>query len=85
MPIAEITLFELLKQGGWAMYPLGILSLALFALILFTWLQTSPGYFGFRPSRWNSFPVIQQIREKLQNREPPAAAGKAGELMRDQA
>jgi biopolymer transport protein ExbB len=59
--ISEITLFELLKQGGWAMYPLGTLSLALFALILFSWLQTSRGYFGFKPSRWTDLPVIQQI------------------------
>lgn len=59
--LSEITLFELLKQGGWAMYPLGSLSLALFALILFSWLQTSRGYFGFKPSRWTDVPVTEQI------------------------
>ena len=65
----EVTLFELLKQGGWAMYPLGSLSLALFALIAFTWLQTSAGYYGFRPSRWTDLPVTQQLSEKAQSIE----------------
>jgi biopolymer transport protein ExbB len=65
----QITLFELLQQGGWAMYPLGSLSLALFALILFTWMQTSRSHYGFRSSRWTSFPVIQQLEEKVGSRE----------------
>jgi biopolymer transport protein ExbB len=60
----QTTLFELLKQGGWAMYPLGTLSLALFALILSAWMQTSRGYFGFRPSRWNDCPVTRQLEAK---------------------
>jgi biopolymer transport protein ExbB len=60
----EITLFELLQQGGWAMYPLGSLSLALLALVLFAWMQTSRGHYGFRPSRWNDFPVIRQLQDK---------------------
>src|SRR5210317_1964167 len=63
----EVTLFELLKQGGWAMYPLGSLSLVLFALITFTWLQTSAAYYGFRPSRWTDLPVTQQLLEKVQS------------------
>ena len=61
----EITLFELLKQGGWAMYPLGTLSLTLFALVLFAWMQTSPGYFGFQSSRWTSHPVTRQLTDRL--------------------
>ena len=65
--IATITLFELLKQGGWAMYPLGTLSLALFSLILFAWMQTSRGYFGFRPSRWTEVPVTNQITKSVPN------------------
>ncbi len=61
-PVAAITLFQLLQQGGWAMYPLGSLSLALFALVLFAWLQTSRATFGLRPSRW----VRQPLSHRLQ-------------------
>ena len=39
--LAEVTLFELLRQGGWAMYPLGLLSMVLLALVLHAWMQTS--------------------------------------------
>ena len=62
---AQITLFELLKQGGWAMYPLGILSLALLCLILLCWLQTSPAQFGFKPSRWVDQPVIRSLEDRF--------------------
>lgn len=65
MPVAQITLFELLKQGGWAMYPLGGLSMTLFALILFSWMQTSRGTFGLRPSRWTAAPLTRQLAHKL--------------------
>ncbi|WP_238710422.1 MotA/TolQ/ExbB proton channel family protein [Oceanipulchritudo coccoides] len=65
MPLAQITLFELLQQGGWAMYPLGCLSMTLFALILFSWMQTSRGHFGLRPSRWTDRPLTRQLEDKL--------------------
>jgi biopolymer transport protein ExbB len=81
--IAEITLFELLKQGGWAMYPLGTLSLTLFALILYSWLQTSRGYFGLKPSRWTDFPVTEQMLEKTEGNDndiPPSR-----DILQDQA
>lgn len=68
--IAEITLLDLLRQGGWAMYPLGSLSCALFVLILFTWLQTSRGFFGLQPSRWTSHPVTRQLEKKLGKKRP---------------
>ena len=60
----QTTLFDLLQQGGWAMFPLGALSLSLFALILFTWLQTSQRMFGFIPSRWTDIPFTDQIVQK---------------------
>jgi biopolymer transport protein ExbB len=65
----QITLFELLEQGGWAMYPLGGLSLALLSLVLFAWGQTSPGTFGFRPSRWTSQPVTRQLEKAVASRQ----------------
>lgn len=64
--LAQITLFELLSQGGWAMYPLGLLSLTLFMLILFAWMQTSRAQYGFRPSRWIEIPVTQRIQKALE-------------------
>ena len=63
----KTSLFELLQQGGWAMYPLGSLSLALFALTLYTWMQTSRGYYGFRPSRWSEQPLNRQLLENVRS------------------
>jgi biopolymer transport protein ExbB len=83
MPIAEITLFELLKQGGWAMYPLGCLSMTLFALILFSWMQTSRGYFGLRPSRWTEMPLTRQLTEKLGPEAPVSEAARRREKTAD--
>jgi biopolymer transport protein ExbB len=80
IPIAQISLFELLQQGGWAMYPLGGLSLTLFSLILFS----SQAYFGFRRSRWNRFPVTDQILETVQENPLPENMS-SQERMRDEA
>ncbi|MGC9452315.1 MAG: MotA/TolQ/ExbB proton channel family protein [Oceanipulchritudo sp.] len=80
----QTTLFELLKQGGWAMYPLGTLSLALFALVLFAWMQTSRGHFGFRPSRWAGWPITRQLEERLEDQgENPGTP--RGDCLRDAA
>ena len=35
------SLWGLLEQGGWAMYPLALCSLALFFLIIYGWRETS--------------------------------------------
>lgn len=79
--VAEITLFELLKQGGWAMFPLGGLSLTLFVLILLVWMQTSRGHFGLRPSRWTDSPVTRQIEERIGSlRKQPLDAEKRTRL-----
>jgi biopolymer transport protein ExbB len=83
-PIAQVSLFELLQQGGWAMYPLGGLSLTLFSLILFSWMQTSQGYFGFRHSRWTRFPVTDQILDAVQE-NPLQESRSSEERMRDEA
>lgn len=39
------SLFDLIGQGGWAMYPLGLCSLAMFFLIFFGFQQTAPKRF----------------------------------------
>ncbi len=77
--LCTITLFELLRQGGWAMYPLGTLSLSLFILILYAWMQTSKGYYGFRKSRLTEVPVTRQLLERIQSVE----TGDRLEKMRD--
>ena len=64
----KTTLFALLQQGDWAMYPLGSLSLALFALTLVTWMQTSRGHYGLRPSRWTDQPLNRQILARMGER-----------------
>jgi biopolymer transport protein ExbB len=86
MILAQVTLFELLRQGGWAMYPLGTLSLTLMGLVLFAWMQTSRGAFGLRPSRWTDLPVTRQIERKLGGRPaggdlPPARREALEELL----
>ncbi|MGA1205320.1 MAG: MotA/TolQ/ExbB proton channel family protein [Opitutales bacterium] len=70
MPETKTTLFELLQQGGWAMYPLGGLSLTLFALILYVWMQTSRSCFGFQPSRWTELPVTRQLEQAADTNLP---------------
>lgn len=60
--LAQTSLFELLSQGGWAMYPLGALSAALFGFIIHSWIQTSAANFGTRPSRWIRHTLRDQIR-----------------------
>lgn len=57
----SISLFQLLKEGGWAMWPLGCLSMTLFGLILHGWLQTSEKFFGSLPSRWFNNTVRDQM------------------------
>jgi len=79
--MATVTLFELLQQGGWAMYPLGSLSLCLISLVLFAWMLTSRGYFGFNPSRWTEVPVTRQLEESAQSIRP----GQQSDRMREQA
>jgi biopolymer transport protein ExbB len=37
----KLNLFSLIQQGGWAMYPLGACSLAMFFLIFYSWKETS--------------------------------------------
>ena len=39
------SLFGLLQQGGWAMYPLGMTALFMFFLIFYCWRETGPARF----------------------------------------
>jgi len=64
--LATLTLFNLLQQGGWAMFPLGGLSLCLLILICFIWLQTTRGSFGLKPSRWSDNTIKRQIEAVLE-------------------
>lgn len=68
LSLAQITLFELLRQGGWAMFPLGLLSAILMGLVLFAWLQTSNGAFGLKSSKWIDKPHSIKA-ERLLNAE----------------
>ncbi len=38
-PEAKITVFDQIKEGGWAMYPLGACSLAMVALVIYNFIQ----------------------------------------------
>ncbi|MFT4901977.1 MAG: biopolymer transport protein ExbB [Lentimonas sp.] len=41
----SLSLWGLIQQGGWAMYPLGACSLAMFFLIFYSWKETSRNKF----------------------------------------
>ncbi|MCC5808315.1 MAG: MotA/TolQ/ExbB proton channel family protein [Opitutales bacterium] len=60
------SLFDLLRQGGWAMWPLGFLSLAFFFLLFHCWQQT-----GLK--RFTDPVFVRDIREPLAARDLPAA------------
>ena len=65
------------------MYPLGLLSMALLSLVLFAWMQTSRGYFGFTPSRFNRYPLIRQLEDHLQELPAGLAGNECAERLRD--
>lgn len=60
-----ISLFDLVSQGGWAMYPLGLLMLAMFYLIFHCAAQTSRKRFIPRD--------LAAISENLRRRDPEGA------------
>ena len=39
--IDSVNLLGLIRQGGWAMYPLGICSIVMFFLIFYSWKETA--------------------------------------------
>ncbi len=41
----SLNLWNLIQQGGWAMYPLGTCSLIMFFLIFYSWKETTPKKF----------------------------------------
>ena len=49
-PQGDLNLWSLIQQGGWAMYPLGACSLAMFFLTFYSWKETHPKKF-FTPEQ----------------------------------
>ena len=47
-PIDSVNLLGLIRQGGWAMYPLGICSIVMFFLIFYSWKETATKKFFVR-------------------------------------
>ena len=62
------SLFGLLQQGGWAMFPLGLTALFMFFLIFYCWKETRIG--RFMPGL-----LVQSLSEKLKERDLEAARG----------
>jgi biopolymer transport protein ExbB len=60
------SLWDLLAQGGWAMWPLGACSLILFYLIFHTWRET-------RPARFVAPGLVPQLTPALAARDVPTA------------
>lgn len=61
----RLSLWAMLRQGGWAMYPLALCSLAMFALIFYGALET-------RRRKFIPDAVLQQTAESLVERDIPA-------------
>ncbi|MEM8867686.1 MAG: MotA/TolQ/ExbB proton channel family protein [Verrucomicrobiota bacterium] len=55
---SSVSLFGLIQQGGWAMYPLGICSLAMFFLIFYAWKETNPKKFFTSSQCEKSAPLV---------------------------
>lgn len=68
-PAAEdsLSLWGLIQQGGWAMYPLGACSLAMFFLIFYSWKETSPKKF-FSPGQTHAARAALQAGDFEQGR-----------------
>ncbi|NBB80573.1 MAG: hypothetical protein GVY36_14205 [Verrucomicrobia bacterium] len=62
------SLFGLLQQGGWAMFPLGLTALFMFFLIFYCWKETRPG-------RFVPVTLLQALGEKLRERDLDSARG----------
>jgi biopolymer transport protein ExbB len=50
---AQLSLWGLIQQGGWAMYPLGFCSVVMFFLIFYAWKETQRGKF-YTPEQTNT-------------------------------
>ena len=67
-PVAppSLSLWDLIVQGGWAMWPLGLCSLIMFFLIYHTWRETK------RP-RFVPDPLLPQLKHSLAARDVSSA------------
>lgn len=63
---ADLSLFGLIKQGGWAMYPLGLCSLAMFYLAIYCFLET-------RHQKFVPEAALPQVASQLRSHELEAA------------
>lgn len=66
-PSSGLNLWEMLREGGWAMYPLGLCSLAMFFLI----------FYSFRETHRKKFipdPILPQLGELMSRRDLPSIA-----------
>lgn len=66
-PPPDTSLFGMIQQGGWAMFPLAACSLAMFFLIIYCYLET-------RRSRFIPDATLAQAREALASHDVEAAA-----------
>ena len=62
-----INLWEMLQEGGWAMYPLGLCSLAMFFLIFYSYRET-------HRKKFIPDPILPQLRELMNHRDLSGAA-----------
>jgi len=71
-PSNSTSLWGMIQQGGWAMYPLGLCSLIMFFLIFYSWKETNRQRFIASDSLDESMQLIAEFRvaeaaEKLQS------------------
>jgi biopolymer transport protein ExbB len=56
------SLWGLIQQGGWAMYPLGLCSLVMFFLIFYSWKETARSKFLSPEASSQSIPMLAEFR-----------------------
>jgi biopolymer transport protein ExbB len=66
-PATDTSLFGMIQQGGWAMYPLAACSLAMIFLVIYCYLET-------RRSRFIPDGALAPVREALSNHDVEAAS-----------
>lgn len=62
----DLNLWDLILQGGWAMYPLGTCSLIMFFLIFYSWRETSR-------KKFFDAPIVEQATRQVAEGDPASA------------
>jgi biopolymer transport protein ExbB len=78
---ADVTLFDRIMQGGWAMVPLGLLSVAMITLIVYNLMQLTKGKFMPEPLRQGVLSNMSEVRVRSAIEQAADSATFYGRMM----